>query len=210
MRKIITQIIIIIALVSCNGQIVSKKDNNKYVTAKKEFDSVLVSHFPKMLNSYPYTYINNKNISKNDVCFMLYEYNVDSLKIDSIFKNTKYKSVANYSSKDSCILIVNRFETKETYDNRKDVEILDPLLINKECYKNMHPVPNFNIYESDTGFKSNNSLNIYVLEAKSGIFFPSYQSQPDIQMPKNWENGYSRGIAISKEKRTVIYWSIIW
>jgi hypothetical protein len=34
--------------------------------------------------------------------------------------------------------------------------------------------------------------------------------KPAYQMPKQWQNGYSKGIAISKEKRTVVYWTVIW
>lgn len=196
--------------VSCNSLVVSKKDNNDYNSAKKEFDPILVSHFPKKLVKYPYTIVNNKNTEKNDVCFMLYNYEIDNLKIDSIL--SKYHFVANYSSKDSCILIINRFETKDTYENRKNVEIDDTISVNKDCYKNKYPIPNFSVYDvrDENNLPLDDNFNIYVIEAKSGKYFKNFDLLPNPQMPSEWQNGYSKGIAINKKSKTLIYWGIIW
>lgn len=211
MKKIILRLLLITFIfVSCNGQVVSKKDNNVYNSAKNEFDPILVSHFPKKLIKYPYTIVNNKNIDKNDICFMLYNYEVDNLKIDSVLN--KYHFVANYTSKDSCMLIINRFETQDTYENSKNVEIGDTLLVNKDCYKNKYPVPNFAVFNhtDPDDLKIENNFDIYVIEAKSGKYFKNFDVLPNPQMPLDWQNGYSKGLAINKKRKTIIYWGIIW
>lgn len=141
---------------------------------------------------------------------MLYEHDVDSLKIDSIIN--KYNFVARYTYKDSCLFLINRFETKHTYENRKKVEILDTLLLNRDCYKMKYPVPNFKVYNpiNESDLKLDESFKIYVLDAKSGNHFGNFDLQPNLQMPPEWQNGYSKGIAFSKKSKTLIYWGIIW
>ncbi|QSW89313.1 hypothetical protein J0383_00525 [Flavobacterium endoglycinae] len=212
MKKIIFLRLLFIPIMfaSCNGQVISKEDINEYIKSKGEFDKILTSHFPNKLVAYPYTIINNKNKSKNDICFMLYENDVDSLKIDSIIN--KYYFVAKYTYQDSCLFLINRFETKNTYENRKKVEILDSLLVNRDCYKMKYPVPNFKVYNltDGRGLKLDESFNIYVLDAKSGNRFENFNLLPNLQMPPEWQNGYSKGIACSKKDKTLIYWGIIW
>lgn len=201
---------ITIMFVSCNGQVVSKEDVNAYIKSKDEFDKTLTSHFPNKIVAYPFTIINNKNKAKNDICFMLYEHDVDSLKIDSIIN--KYHFVGKYAYQDSCLFLINRFETKNTYENRKKVEIADSLLVNRDCYKMKYPIPNFKVYNpTDEGdIKVDESFSVYVLDAKSGNRFENFNLQPNLQMPPEWQNGYSKGIACSKKNKTLIYWSIIW
>ncbi|MFC0779628.1 hypothetical protein [Flavobacterium sp. HJSW_4] len=205
MNKIIFLRLLFIAIMfaSCNGQVISKEDSNEYLKSKGEFDKILTSHFPNKLVAYPYTIINNKNKAKNDICFMLYEHDVNPLKIDSVIN--KYHFIAKYAYQDSCLFFINRFETKYTYENRKKVEILDSLLVNRDCYKMKYPVPNFKIFNS-----IDESFNIYVLEAKSGNRFGNFNLLPNLQMPPEWQNGYSKGIATSRKNKTLIYWGVIW
>lgn len=111
------------------------------------------------------------------------------------------------------MLIINRFETLKTYENRKDVIISDSTKINQDCYKNLYPIPNFIDYEFASGKKEINlgdNFDIYVLEAKAGNYFKEFQMMPNPQMPSNSLNGYSKGIAVNRGKRTLIYWGIIW
>jgi len=211
MKKIILRLLIIsFIFASCNGQVVTKKDNDSYNTARKEFDPIITSHFPKNLIKYPYTIVNNKNIRKNDVCFMLYNYEIDTLEIGSTLN--KFKFIASYASTDSCILMINKFETQYTYENRKDIKIEDTLSLNKECYKNKYPIPNFSVFNhTDAGdLKIENNFDIYVIDAKPGKHFKNFDLIPNPQMPLNWQNGYSKGIAINKKRKTIIYWGIIW
>ena len=54
-------------------------------------------------------------------------------------------------------------------------------------------------------------FNLYILDAKSGIYFrPNLDEELDTYMPEYWEHGYSKGFAVNKEKDIVIYWIVIW
>ncbi len=198
---------------SCNGQFGNRRSNAEYVVSKKEFNDKLVDHFPRKLSSPPTEFINSKNSAKNTVGFMLYEYDVSIEKIDSVVAVVEKIKIAKYNSKENCLLIVNRFETVDTYKNRKDIIIADSTKINQKCYELLYPIPNFINYKvpnNNSDLKLEGNFDIYVLEAKSGNHFKEFDLQPNPQMPSEWKNGYSKGIAVSKEKHTIIYWSIIW
>jgi hypothetical protein len=119
MKNVIFQILILSVLFSsCNGQPPNRaKTNANYIKYKAEFDSKLTEHFPKNLTTFPNEVIRNTNLSKNDVCFILYEYDVDTHKIDSITNHLKKHVLATYTSDTNCLLVVNRFETSYSYEN---------------------------------------------------------------------------------------------
>ena len=213
MKKMILLNVIILCILSCNNKSVDSLDNQKYIEAKNSFNKKFVNHFPKTLKSYPFQTVNSKNMSKSDVRFMLYEYEKDLKNIDSVIRSLEKKSLAKYSSNDSCLLIVNRFETPITYENREDVVIRDSTKINQDCFTSFYPIPNFIEYEFANGKSEiylENNFDIYVLEAKKGNWFKEFKMMPNPQMPSNWKNGYSKGIAVSRERKTLIYWSVIW
>lgn len=213
MKKIILLNVITLCILSCNNRSIDSLDSQKYVEVKNSFNKELVDHFPKTVTSYPFQTVNRKNTSKNDVGFMLYEYEKDLKNIDSVVGRLEKKSVAKYSSNDSCLLIVNRFETLKTYENREDVVIRDSTKINQDCFSSFYPIPNFIEYEfanEKNGIYLENNFDIYVLEAKKGNWFKEFKMMPNPQMSSNWKNGYSKGIAISRERKTLIYWSVIW
>lgn len=213
MKKIFLVLIGSFLILSCNGQSIHSKAKEKYIEHKSTFDVKLISHFPIKLTTFPNESIDSKNISKNDVAFMLYEYNPDITKMDSVVNSVEKKAIAKYNTNDSCLLIVNRFETLDSLENMENVEITDSTKINQDCYKKLYPIPNFIDYDypnKKNDLKLDGNFDIYVLEAKSGNHFKEFDLLPNPQMSKEWENGYSKGIAISKEKKTLIYWSIIW
>jgi hypothetical protein len=156
----------------------------------------------------------NTNAEKNDVGLILYEYDVYIKEIDSIIERVnKIAPLAKYKSSDSCLLIINRFETLDTYKNFAIPPVKDSSQINKKCYRNQYPLPNFIEYyrpNKNSDLKLDNTFLIYVLEAGSGKYSEKYNLLPSPQMPDNWKNGYSKGIAISEQNKTIIYWSVIW
>lgn len=204
---------LVVTLNSCNDRkTFNNVTNQRYLTLKSKFDSTLVNHFPTTLNSSDNFAVANTNFEKNDVGLFLFEYNLSSKSIKDLEKKIiqNYKSV--YTNKDLCLLIVNRFETERTKDSLEMVEIRDSSLIDKPCYKKLLPVPNFIDFSisNNVDFWKDKSFKIYVLTAESGNHFKQFELQPNPQMPKGWENGFSKGVAINKTKNTVIYWSIIW
>lgn len=211
--QILISFLVLSFLVSCNGQPAGTAATIKYMDSKSEFEYKLVNHFPSKNITLPYTTLNNKNVEKNEVGFMLYEYNVGSETKTTVSDFVKNNAIAHYTNKDQDLLIVNRFETLETYENRLDVVISDSTKIERSAYEKLFPIPNFINFE-DPDYKKDIKLkgdfDIYVLEAKSGNYFKEFDLKPNAQMPLKWKNGYSKGIAIGRDKNTIIYWGIIW
>lgn len=201
---------------SCNNKIAISNNfdynQDSYLRYKKEFDSSLVSHFPNRIDYVESLKILNTNREKNDVGLFLILYKVpkDSIKLleKKFSNNLKYK----YDNHEKCQLIVNRFETKKSKDSLEIVRNVDIIKVNEPCYKNRLPVPNFIDFsiQLNTDFWKDENFVIYVLDAESGSHYEKFKLEPNPQMPDEWKNGYSKGIAIDKQKGTVIYWSIIW
>lgn len=209
-------ILLVTLLVVFNSCSDKKTFNNvtsqRYLTFKSQFDSTLVNHFPRVLNSTDNLTVSNTNSEKNDVGLFLFEYNLSENSIKNLEKKIAKQSKSVYNSNDLCLLIVNRFETARTKDSLEIVEIKDSSLIDKPCYKNLLPIPNFIDFSiaNKTDFWKDESFKIYVLNAQSGNHFIKFDLQPNPQMPNKWANGYSKGIAINRAKKTAIYWSITW
>lgn len=214
MKKIILFLGVILLIVGCNNKKFIIENNNKiYQAYKKDLKKSFINQFPDLITQSDVNIVYNTNKKKNDIGLLLYEFDVDFQEIKKITNNIKYKAIVKYTSKDTCLLVVNRFETNETYRKFKVVDVTDSLNVNTKCSKKLYPIPNFIEYDfsnKNNDLKLSGNFDIYVLESKSGNHFKEFDLLPNPQMPKEWENGYSKGIAISKEKKTLIYWSIIW
>ncbi|WP_129583059.1 hypothetical protein [Flavobacterium cyanobacteriorum] len=211
--KTIIYVLYFCLLINCkpNNQFLIKT-NNDYLECKNKFPKRLVEYLPTKLTNTYCSYVCSEVVSRNDVGLKVNNYNVDISEIDSIATYLQSKSIAKYSSNDTCLLIVNRFETLDSYENREDIIIKDSVKIERDCYKNLYPVPNFIEFRNHSAKELNigPDFDIYVLEAKSGNYFKEYNLKPNPQMPNNWKNGYSKGVALSREENTVIYWAIVW
>jgi len=124
-------------------------------------------------------------------------------------------ALKRYNSNDTCLFLINNFETYKSYIQRTEVQILDSFAIKKKCNDSLLPIPNFIEYSINFIAFDNTKIflknfDIYVIEAKSGYFFSDYKLKPNYQMPTGWENGFTRGIAINKDERIVIYYGKIW
>jgi len=210
--------ILLLLLLSCNIPTNNNRfDSKNLQKLTSNFRSDLVNQFPKFIYHHKDEDYENAKVSlgdneKHNVGAYFYEYNADKSYIDSIEILSKGRALASYFATDTCLLIVNRFETRATMDSFAVPEITDSSLLYKECYSNKLPIPNFLDYLDGKINRSilDSSFVIYVFGAKKGDDFYNEQLLPYAQMPKEWRNGYSKGIAISREKRTVIYWTVIW
>ncbi|MEO8235465.1 MAG: hypothetical protein ABI549_08640 [Flavobacterium sp.] len=214
MKKIIILCFLQALIYGCDNKGFLIENNNKKLKEYKiDFEDTLVDQFP---NKIPYSNVNvvsNTNVKKNDIGLLLYEYEVDGGDIKNIRKKFGKRAIAKYKSSDSCFLVVNRFETDETYEKFEVVEAIDSTEVNKECAKQLYPIPNFigsTYSKGKNDIKLDDSFEIYVLESKAGNHFKKFDVQPSPQMPDQWKNGYSKGIALSEKNKTIIYWSIIW
>lgn len=212
MIKIISILLAIVLIVKCenSSSVIYKNLNRDYIDLKSDFDSLFVDHFPDRIES-----INSKIVYKNypeanRIGFLLYNYEVDENKIDSIKLKIEKDAMAIYTSKDSCLLIIDQLESDD--ELYKTVEVQSIFMQN--CSDNVIPIPNFFEYEQngvyDIYWKLINDFTIYVLEADNKATFLKEELKPLKQMPPYWMNGYSKGVTLSKQNRSVIYWSIMW
>lgn len=204
--------ILIVCNTNCTNSLLAQNDKD-YQDFKSRFDSNFVNQFPELVKSEIMFTSSKMDIKKNNVGLYLYEYDVAKKNLDSLERVFIHSKIATrYNSYDTCLLVVNRFETKYTVDYPELPIIKDSSLLDRDCYKNLMPIPNFLDYDGNnvTTCGLDSTFTIYVLEAKAGIYFKEFNLSPFSHMPKKWENGYSKGIAISKKNGTVIYWSVVW
>lgn len=207
--------LLLVVFISACGQNSNKSNFEKnYKEYKQKFNEKLTDHFPDVIHSSEHLgFSYQTNYKKNNIGLLLYEYGVDVSIIRSLEKSLKNIAISKSTSLDSCLLIVNRFETIETLNDLEIPKILDSEVIDKNCYKDKYPIPNFVDYEeynSRRALRLDDGFDLYVLEAKPNMIYGPKDLGPSPQMPEKWKNGYSKGIAINKQKRIIIYWGIVW
>lgn len=186
-----------------------------YQKYKKNFDKKFTDHFPakSVFSALSADAFSSMEQKKNNFSLLLYQYDVKPEEVDEVNDKFRKAAIAQYKSSDSCLLIVNRFESKETEEDQKN-PIIDSNLLIEKCYANKYPVPNFvnyRQYNENRPLRLDDSFVIYVLESKKiGSWETEFGMKADPQMPDNWKNGYSKGVAVSKEQQIVIYWTVIW
>jgi hypothetical protein len=211
MKNILISLSFFLFLNSCNNKVTYNVIENKRYT--ETFEEHFINQFPRKIECINYNIISNTDRAKNDIGLFLYVYGVSQKTFLEERNKARKCAIAKYDLKDKCLLVVNRFETFDTYENRKDVEVTDSTKVNQDCYKNKYPIPNFIDYDNpkkNSDLKLDGNFDIYILDAKAGNYFKEFDLIPNPQMPIHWKNGYSKGIAISESKKIVIYWSVIW
>ncbi len=211
MKKYINYLLLISILVGCSDKRhVLMKSNDSYTQYKKMFSDSLLNHFPKEIEHIQNGMVATTNEKKNDIGLLLFESGLKDNEIDSLEKEINSVAIAVYDSKKECLLIVNRYETQETYESYQTVIIPDSVSVEKDCYKGLYPIPNFKRFSYTNSEFNLKKAKIYVLEAKPQKVEGKFKLNPNNQMPNQWKNGYSRGIAIDKEEKTIIYWLVEW
>lgn len=211
-RTIITFLIISIILLSCNNSISThekKNDNDEYSKILTFFRDSLVNHFPK---NEPMkigrTLQWDTACYHNTVSFELVLFNAKKI-IDSTLNFYSKKTLVQYNSSDSCLLVVNDYLTLR---NCGDPFIAAESTYIEGCSNDKLPVPNFwysDLAKNETRCGLPKDYVFYVLDSKIGIFSKKINTEQS-SMPKHMQHGYSKGLAISKEKNTIIFWVIVW
>lgn len=188
-----------------------KQQNDNYSQYKGKFPSQLTSHFPTKIVDENSFLICNTNVKRNDLSLYLVINDLSIESIKQIVEDTNKKVKEVYSVNDSCLLKVNSFDTIQLKESQKQAEANDKIT-DKDCFKSKLPIPNFidYDYELNQNIWNSSEFSFYVLEAKSVNSFKQYNLKPNSQMPSNWTNGFSKGIAIDLKSKKVIYWLNIW
>ncbi len=207
-----------IFIVSCtNAQIQNKNHdmnsiigeiNKEYVKTKSFFNESYVKHFPQELDSSYIAYTDCVSPEVGELKLIL-TYKLVNNNLINIFAN---KAIATYHPMDSCLLVVNRFATKDNFYNVK-VSNEEKHLINRSCYGSLFPIPNFwdNKFSTDqTLCKLSKDFVIYVLDSKAGKYLEDKLLTDGRFMPNKWKNGISKGVAINEKEKIIIYWMIVW
>lgn len=173
------------------------------------FDIKYVKHFPKTIDN---TYIQHLNALSPDVgeISLFLEKKIDKNEYNEIVKYYSSISKKILSTTDS-LLVVNRFSSMERYYKVK-LTTEEKRIIN-ESSSYSYPVPTFwtsNFTSKNTTCKLSRNFTIYIIEAEKGRFLEDKYLTNGEYMPDEWSNGFSRGIAISENDMTIIYWVVIW
>jgi hypothetical protein len=173
----------------------TKEFLENYVKAKMEFPDDLTDHFPYKLKSIgQFSVITPAGAYGHDMAFFCLAMKSDSLEIVDTKTRLKKAGVKEYMPNDSSLIIVG-----DTVDYSKKTEGV--------------PIPSFYKCEKDFGLNSvrlDNDFKIYVLESKSGEYMDKDDLTTHNRFPSNWKNGFSRGLAINDQEKTIIYWLTIW
>lgn len=195
---------------SINSKVL-KNLNEKFTRNKSFFGKELVNHFPKRITEENITFTENFSPELGNLEFILIN-KIEAAQILELITMLKEKSIAVYNTCDSCLLVVNRFARKDHFYDIKLTES-DNILVDQDCYSGLFPVPNFwhnDFTTEETDCRLPIDFKLYVLDAKPGKCFNEKYLSGGKYMPKKWENGYSKGIAISEKRNVIIYWLVIW
>lgn len=190
-------------------QLLLKDTNIKYDSLKKTLDINFISHFPSKIDTNNISMSGSISNTSNIISLEV----TNRIKFDecvSLVKKYENIKLVKYKANDTCLLIPNRHITrKNATDDQARISTKNQF----ECCKFKTPVPNFwmNTYVvEEEGINLSEDFVIYVLDAKPGIFTDKNHTGVCKDMPEKWENGFSKGVAISEERSVIIYWVIIW
>jgi hypothetical protein len=192
--SLIISFLLIMLLTQC-GDKRRREFFENYVKARMEFPVGLTDHFPYELKSIgQLSAITPSGAYGHDMAFFCLAIKSDSLDVIDTKTRLEKVNAKEYEPNDSSLIIVG--DTVDYSQKTKGV-----------------PIPSFYNYEKDFGLNSvrlDNDFRIYVLESKSGEYMDKENLTKDNKFPPNWRNGFSRGLAINEQEKTIIYWLTIW
>lgn len=207
--KLIMIFTIFFVFCTCNSQNSTssrlKVKNEKYSNSLNRFDKNLTKHFPDKIEEKTNLY-ERFSPKVGEVGIHLMTSFETTPKIEDTI-------LARYKPNEDCLFVINRFANNQNYGYNISISTTDSIQIEKDCFLNRYPVPNFwsNSYSTDSTIcKLPNDFVLNVLEAKSGKFLEDSLLTDGKFMPKKWKNGFSRGIAISEKRKIAIYWLVFW
>jgi len=209
MKKTFYILIFVLTFYSCLNMN-DPESQAKYIECYNLFDKELVDHFPSKLpnNQIGYGFSNPEYYSElrkySDIPNHSDIYLTKKISSKEKYKELKkkYSKNAKYinASNSKCFAIIRTYETN--IDNKYDTT----------CNE-LYPVPEFAIFEYGENNKNWIRIEngqIIILDFKSGNYTSSKKIKPNREMPKEFQNGYSKGLTFNDQKQTIEYWLIIW
>jgi hypothetical protein len=208
--------ILLLSIYSCTTSPAQlERINREYRNTLAKYPKEYTNHFPDSVCDISYNVLFSENISISHPKIWL-KLRFEEAVIDSLSRIFSVMSIGTYSPDDTCLLVIDRHLTEDNwlqYD--KSVRNEKKLVLKeKACYEHKLPLPKFwreswiETKKNDVGL--NNEYILYVLDAKSGVFLNKDVLPNGKYSPLNWIHGYSKGVAINRNSRTVIYWFDIW
>lgn len=177
---------------------------------KSHFPDTLSSHFPSSFNGkYRIKFISPEKCRSNGWCGVFLITDLSEKQKQSLQNALQSRKIASEKFNPKLNLIVDLETFINVYSN-------DPDTNKAETIFNSTPIPNFPkiINESKLIIPQNkidiNDLDIYILNGSPGRFIDSALLTFGEGLPKEWRNGYTKGIAISRKGINAIYWFEIW
>ena len=220
MRNLILLPFFVIALAaSCQNIDIKKQIQVDYKQSIQFFENKLVNHFPAELSDSCWY---STTVPKTDTLEMA-GFGVD--KLFMTYSSSKYKTIASnfkdlvntiYSANDSSLLLIFDYcdvieIDGRVYKNQEPPERQALAKHNVTIAKSL-PVPLFEIdeYKGSTMSGLTEDFILYVLDAEPGKYIDDKYLQECNCLPDNWKHGYSKGVAMSDKKHTIIYWLVVW
>lgn len=152
-----------------------------------------------------------KCLSQSGQIYIVNTYNsINHFQLNNFLYNTQYVNDSN--------IIINKARLKND---------IFPIKKCHNYFNKKYPIPYFESYNFKLGgeyiekvvdgktvgeytYSIPSDLEVYVIEAEPGNFWKEKCPEPRPESLKEWKNGYSKGIAISKKEKLIVYWVIIW
>lgn len=222
-NNIVFWILIIILLgtvQSCNTKYNSTIKYGEEVMERDFLKKDLVSHFPDKIKDKVVTMwlappaclpTYECQAQFGDMYLVCKTNSPKQIMLDSVLYKTEYRLDTN--------IIISLLDLKE-----------DVLCVDKcnKWHAKRYPIPYFETYDFGLGDKDTikkeingvvhvrytynipSDLQVYVVQAEAGDFWKVSCGEYRPNSLKEWEHGYSKGIAVSKKDDLIVYWVMIW
>lgn len=181
----------------------------------------LLAHFPDNINEEnPYIYSSPPSCPPSFKCSVQFGRIYLICKADTTSKFILNNFLSQHMYLSDSNIIINLSEL------RKDIFPVEKC---NKWYANKLPIPYFENYNFGLGEKEEekiiegeevpyynytftipSDLQVYVVAAAAGNYWKEQCNENRPESLKEWQNGYSKGFAISKKEDIVVYWAMIW
>jgi len=170
-----------------------KTDLYKYANARSSFPHEFSDHFPSNLEGYEISetyFIAPENSDSINHPYLISTFVIDSIRLFQLKQRIGESDLTWFHPHDTSLIVIGD-------------------TLNYHSIPKGTPVPTFNVIEPHDS-RLNDNYDLYIYEAKPGKYLRTENLFNNPNLPAQWRNGYSKGLAINSTKPQVIFWMIIW